>query len=82
MVLEPVTPTQLREKLREGIIQFAFRKKDGNLRLAIGTTNLELVPLSDYPKGTGKVTHNSVRFFDTQKRMWRSVSAAQPIYLA
>ena len=81
MVLEPISPSALREALNKGTIQFAFRKKDGNLRIALGTTNMELVPVDDHPKGTGKSSSKQVPYFDLKKNSWRSVSAVEPIYL-
>lgn len=80
MVLEPISPSSLREALNKGTIQFAFRKKDGNLRLALGTTNLELVPIEDHPAGNGS-SSKVVPYFDLNKNQWRSVSAVEPIYL-
>jgi len=81
MVLEPISPSSLREALNNGTIQFAFKKKDGNLRIALGTTNMELVPLDDHPKGTGTSSPKVVPYFDLNKQAWRSVSAVEPIYL-
>jgi hypothetical protein len=81
-ILGAISPNALREKLTEGMTQFAFRKRDGSLRLAIGTTNLELVPIQWHPKGTGKTTDATVRYFDIQRQRWRSVSSREPIYLA
>jgi|LauGreDrversion4_2_1035121.scaffolds.fasta_scaffold3155801_1 hypothetical protein len=81
MVLEPVNPETLRTRLREGITQFAFKKKDGTLRTAVGTTNLATIPSEAHPKGTGNPSNLSVRFYDMEKREWRSVSILQEIYL-
>jgi len=81
MVLEPISPSALRDALNKGTIQFAFRKKDGNLRIALGTTNMELVPVDDHPKGTGTSSPKQVPYFDLKKNSWRSVSAVEPIYL-
>lgn len=85
--LDPVTlgsidANTLREKLTEGMTQFAFRKKDGSLRLAFGTTNLSLIPVQWHPKGLRESGENVVRYFDIQRSRWRSVSSSEPIYLA
>jgi hypothetical protein len=81
-ILGAIGPNELRTKLTEGMTQFAFRKRDGSLRLALGTTNLDLVPIQWHPKGTGKTSDASVRYFDIQRQQWRSVSSREPIYLA
>jgi hypothetical protein len=81
MVFQQVTPNELRERLRVGATQFAFKKVDGTLRTAVGTTNLSTIPTEHHPKGTGHPSENSVRFFDIEKREWRSVSILREIYL-
>ncbi|CAB4175026.1 WYL domain containing protein [uncultured Caudovirales phage] len=81
MTLTPVLPETLRSRLREGVVQFAFKKVDGTLRTAVGTTNLATIPTESHPKGTGNPSDKSVRFFDIEKREWRSVSILREIYL-
>ena len=81
MVLEQVDPAILRARLREGIVQFAFKKVDGTLRTAVGTTNLSTIPTDHHPKGTGTSSDRSVRFFDIEKREWRSVSVSREIFI-
>ena len=39
MNLVATSPEVLRSRLREGVVQFAFKKVDGSLRTAVGTTN-------------------------------------------
>jgi hypothetical protein len=81
MTLEPVDPAILRSRLREGVVQFAFKKVDGTLRTAVGTTNLATIPTDHHPKGTGTPSDRSVRFFDIEKREWRSVSVSREIFI-
>lgn len=77
MVFQQIDKEALRALLREGVITFAFRKLDGTLRTAIGTTNLTLIPEDLRPNGRGTSTEASVRFFDVEKRAWRSLSSGQ-----
>jgi len=77
MVFQQIDKEALRALLREGVITFAFRKLDGTLRTAIGTTNLTLIPEDLRPNGLGTSTEASVRFFDVEKRAWRSLSSRQ-----
>jgi hypothetical protein len=77
----PTTPETLKSKLREGAVQFAFRKLDGSLRTAIGTTNLSSIPAESHPQGVRESSNKVVTFFDLEKREWRSVSTLREIYL-
>ena len=45
--------TELREKLQQGIVQFAFRTKAGGIRFAMGTLNMANIPQDYHPKGNG-----------------------------
>ena len=80
MNLKPVNAIELKRKLRSGVVQFAFKKLDGTLRTAVGTTDLTTIPIESHPKGTGITSDKSVRFFDIEKREWRSVNATQEIF--
>jgi len=81
MVLNPINPSELRARLNQGTVQFAFKKLDGNLRTAIGTTRIENIPVSNHPKG-GTSSDKVVVYFDLQKNEWRSVSISREIFIA
>ena len=66
--------TNLREALKKGIVHFAYYKKDGTLREAIGTRNLEIAGKEvgytiPSPK-TGNTNENA--YFDLTRNAWRS----------
>ncbi len=65
---------QFREQLRERVVHFIYRKKDGTSRDAYGTTCLENIPSECWPKGTAKCTMPEfiVNYFDIQRNDWRS----------
>lgn len=69
----------LRTALNEGIVLFQFVKKDGTLRHARGTTNPDLVPTDDTPKGArtpeqqAAYQRQTVAFYDIDKKGWRSM---------
>ena len=69
----------LRKALNEGIVNFEFIKKDGSLRRARGTTNPDVVPLDDTPKGArtpeqqAAYERQTVAFYDIDKKGWRSM---------
>ena len=55
-------------------VEFTFKKKDGTLREAKGTTEISVLE-NNYavPSGTGNVTPiDVVKFFDLDKLEWRS----------
>lgn len=64
----------LKSALQNGVAKFAFVKKDGTLRFALGTLKLDLIPNSDHPKGVRPASEKVVTFFDLEKTSWRSVS--------
>ena len=65
---------EIRTKLAQGILNFAFIKKDGSVRIANGTTNLDLIPQEFHPKGNGKSSDKVIAYFDTDKNAWRCLS--------
>jgi hypothetical protein len=81
MTLEPVSAEVLRSRLRAGVVQFAFKKLDGTLRTAVGTTNLATIPTEHHPKGVRESSPRQVCFFDIEKREWRSVSATREMFV-
>ncbi|MFW9951015.1 MAG: SH3 beta-barrel fold-containing protein [Candidatus Thorarchaeota archaeon] len=81
MVLNPINPDELRQRLNSGTVTFAFKKLDGNLRTAVGTTSIETIPVDHHPKG-GTSSDKVVVYFDLQKGEWRSVSVTREIFIA
>ena len=74
MNLTPVSHEELRTRLRRGVVTFAFKKLNGDLRTAVGTTDLSEVPREFHPTGRKESSDKVVVFFDTEKRQWRSLS--------
>lgn len=62
----------LKQLLSEGIIHFAYRKKTGELRIAKGTTQLEIIPEDSRPKGTGTEKENTKAYWDLSVGGWRA----------
>lgn len=58
--------------LAKGVVKFAFRKKDGSVREAEGTTNLNTIPVEKHPKEGKASSPKVITFFDTLKQEWRS----------
>lgn len=82
MTLEPITHEALRRELRNGVVQFAFKKLDGTLRTAVGTTQLASIPIDKHPTGARESSPTVVTFFDIEKREWRSVSTRVEVFKA
>ena len=76
----PITAEELKRKLNEGLVQFAFVKKNGVLRTAMGTTNLRHIPADQYPKGVRESSPKQVCFWDLLTGEWRSVSVNCQIF--
>ncbi len=70
----------LRSNLRKGPFKFYFEKKDGTIREAYGTLNMELIPEANQPKTDRASSPMIVTFYDLNKDAWRSLSAAAPIF--
>ena len=66
--------TELRQALKKGIVRFSYFKKDGSLREAVGTRNLnkaeEKIGCAIPTPKTDQVNENA--YFDLDKKAWRS----------
>lgn len=66
----------LKTKMREGEVQFIYKKKNGEERMALGTLNKELYGKENEPKGTDVVwPENVIRYYDMNSAGWRSFIA-------
>ena len=69
----------LREKLKNGIVLFSYKKQDGSLRKAKGTLHELLIPDDKKPKGdmsdgATMPNYKSIAYFDLDKQEWRAFS--------
>lgn len=86
-----MTQEQLQSMLREGTVSFTFKKKDGTIRDAKGTLNLDVIKSADQKAyddlvDTNKTRHRNVAddvvtYFDLDKNGWRSFRWSQFIDL-
>ena len=71
-----MTIEELTKTLRTDSVRFKYKKKDGTIREAYGTTNMATIEQygDKLPKGnsTRKENENQVRYFDIDKNEWRS----------
>ena len=78
--IPPSSVDDLRYKLKNGTVRFAFRKKDGSLRLAYGTLDLSKIPNSQHPQSGNESSPLILPFYDLEKFAWRSISVGQLIF--
>lgn len=63
----------LKEKLAKGNVHFTFTKKDGTLRRAYGTRNVNTISEAGAtPSGNGAEKTGVVAYYDLEKQGWRS----------
>jgi len=82
MTKDQISHDDLQSKLEDGIIKFFFQKKDGTLRVAIGTRDLDSIPVEHHPKGKGNPARNTVSFYDCVKETWRSISRDSVVWVS
>lgn len=78
---QPISTEELRERLRNGIVKFAFVKLDQSLREVTGTLNLDNIPASSHPTGTGNPSPAALRFWDFNAGGWRSLRIGSALFI-
>ena len=81
-----IAAEELRTKLHEGTVEFQFKKKDGSIRDAVGTTLIESLsedirPVESTSTRVYTPNPNQIRYFDLEKNAWRSIGVDQDIWL-
>jgi uncharacterized protein YgiM (DUF1202 family) len=67
---------ELKKKLHEGAVEFSYKKKNGDIRDAVGTLNSEVYGDENKPKGTGyEADESQIRYYDLNSEGWRSFIA-------
>lgn len=72
----------LREILNSGVARFNFKKKDGSIRNALGTRNVDLIPREDAPTQIYDLTRKAVVFWDLELGEFRSLSEGTEVGVA
>lgn len=62
----------LKKQMQSGIAHFVFRKKDGSIREAWGTTNKSLAEKHINGRGYSRECFATTAYFDVEKGQWRS----------
>lgn len=67
------TIEDLKEKMRNGVVEFSYTKKDGSTRVAKGTLNFDIMGEKNQPKtGVDYDFNDTTRYFDVDSDGWRS----------
>lgn len=66
--------TKFKNALHKRIVEFKYKKKNGEIRIAHGTLNIDLMGENNAPKGNTEytVSDDTIRYFDTDANGWRS----------
>ena len=66
--------TKFKNALHKRIIEFKYTKKNGEIRLAHGTTNADIYGDENTPKKVEGKTYpdNQIRYYDIDSKGWRS----------
>ena len=64
---------KFKKALHKGIVEFKYKKKNGEERTAKGTLNEDIIGKENLPKGTGyEITDTNIRYYDLNSEGWRS----------
>lgn len=71
------------ETLAKGPVEFAYRKKSGELRIAKGTTNLENIPAENHPTGSDRNIKrpDNKPYWDLNSEGWRAFNLGQVVWV-
>lgn len=67
----------LRDLLREGVVDFEYEKKDGTLREAKGTLSPNHIPEDQHPQSDREKDLNgsNLKYWDLDRNAWRALSS-------
>jgi hypothetical protein len=73
-MLKPTTASELRNVLAESVKRFKFVKLNGEVREALGTRDVKLIPKDVHtPKFIDDVSEKSIVYWDLDEQDFRSV---------
>ena len=71
------TIKDLKEAMKKGVVKFQYMKKNGTLRTATGTMNMNLINDNySFRGGEGPSKHGYTSYWDTDKGDWRCFNDA------
>ena len=71
--VKEVNIANFKNALHKGVVEFKYKKKNGEIRSAKGTLNIDVMGEDNAPKGTGyEITDDNIRYYDLNSEGWRS----------
>ena len=71
-----VNINDFKNALHKGVVNFKYKKKNGEIRDAKGTLNIDVMGEDNAPKGTGyDIVDTNIRYYDLNSEGWRSFIA-------
>lgn len=71
--VKEVNIANFKNALHKGVVEFKYKKKNGEIRSAKGTLNIEVMGEDNAPKGTGyEIMDSNIRYYDLNSEGWRS----------
>ena len=71
-----VNINDFKNALRKGVVNFKYKKKNGEIQDAKGTLNVKMMGEENTPKGTGyDIVDTNIRYYDLNSEGWRSFIA-------
>ena len=71
--IKDVNIQNFKNALHTGIVEFKYKKKNGEIREARGTLNIDVMGEDNAPKGTGyDIADTNIRYYDLNSNGWRS----------
>lgn len=71
--MENIKIEEFKKALHNGVVEFKYKKKNGDERVAKGTLNIDIMGESNAPKGTGyDIADTNIRYYDMNSEGWRS----------
>ena len=73
METKEVNINEFKKALHNGVVEFKYKKKNGEIRDAKGTLNIDIMGEDNAPKGTGyDIVDTNIRYYDLNSEGWRS----------
>ena len=71
--VKEVNIVNFKNALHKGVVEFKYKKKNGEIRSAKGTLNIEVMGEDNAPKCTGyDIVDDNIRYYDLNSEGWRS----------
>jgi hypothetical protein len=71
--VKEVNIANFKNALHKGVVEFKYKKKNGEFRSAKGTLNIDIMGENNAPKGTCyDIIDNNIRYYDLNSEGWRS----------